>query len=566
MPHVDVRDLGRVREISKVLARHGFGSALQAIGLSSGPVEEDGRPWAVRARNVLVDLGPTFVKLGQVLSVRPDLVPPELIAELQKLQDQVPPAPWEEVLELIEDELHAELGTRFTDFAPVPDASASIAQVHRATLTDGREVAVKVQRPGIKATLKSDLHILTSLAHLAEGTIEVPGLYTPVAIVQEFEQALRSELDFLTEADHCERFRALIADDPRLAAPVVHRGLSTSRLLVMERLEGVPLSTIGPDDPRADSLVQTLIEATFSQVFDHGFFHGDPHPGNLFVLDDGRLAWLDFGLCGTLTRQMQDTLIACFTSMIFEDAETLAFTVYQAGGTDGRVDLRAFRAEIERLMAKYHGASLAELGDRASLIEFVSVAAQYRIRLRPEFAVLARASSLVDGIVRTLVPNDDIIERLRPQAMRLAAERMQPERVAADLLKLAAQTRGGLRELPTHLNQLMTDLQSGTLEIRTRDPESEVLRDALRDGVLRVTLALCAMALLVSGSVLIAAWGPTVLGLPVVGALGLICLCSAVLLWVGLVTHTLVGEHLRFRALRRRFAGLVRFFVGDGGR
>jgi len=563
VPHVDVRDLGRVRQISTVLARHGFGSALQALGLSTGPVEADGRPWAVRARLVLVELGPTFVKLGQVLSVRPDLVPAELMIELQKLQDQVPPAPWDEVQTLLEEELHAPLQDRFATFDETPIASASIAQVHLATLADGERVAVKVQRPGIADILRSDLHILTSLAHLAEGTLEVPGLYTPVAIVREFEQALKDELDFLAEADHCERFRLLFANEPRVVVPAVYRSLSTSRLLVMEAVDGAPLSTVTAADPRADEAVQILIEATFAQVFDHGFFHGDPHPGNLLLIDDGRLAWLDFGLCGTLTRQMQDTLVACFTALVFEDAETLALTVYGAGGTDGRVDLRAFRAEIERLMTKYHGASLSELGETASLVEFVAVAARYRIRLRPEFAVLARACSLVDGIARTLIPDDDIVERVKPQARRLAAERLQPDRVAADLLKLAAQTRGGLRELPTQLNQLMTDLQSGTLEVTTRDPDAELVRDALRDGVLRITLALCAMALLVSGSVLLAAWGPTFLGISVAGALGAGCLVAAVVLWVGLVTHTLLGEHLRFRALRRRFAGLVRFFVGD---
>jgi ubiquinone biosynthesis protein len=568
MPHVDVRDLGRVRHITAVLARHGFGSLLLAAGLTSddgGDEAAASGTWAARIRQVLVELGPTFVKLGQVLSVRPDIVPAELMEELATLQDSVPPAPWEEARALLEAELHAPLGEVFQDFDPAPVASASIAQVHLAVLADGREVAVKVQRPGIRDTLRSDLHILYTLAHLAEGRIEVPGVYTPVAIVREFERSLADELEFLEEARNAARFRAQLAGDPRIVVPEVFEARSTSRVLVMERIDGEPISRLGPESEGVGELMDLLIESTFAAVFDHGFFHGDPHPGNLFRTPDGRLAYLDFGLCGTLTPDMRDVLVSAFTALVFQDAESLALTIYRAGGTHGRVDLRAFRGEIERLMHKYHGASLSELG-QASLTEFIQVASSYQIRLRPEFAVLARTASLVDGVARRLIPDADMVARVRPYAQKLMAARLSPDRLAADALRAVVQAQGGFRELPTQLNQLLLDLERGRLSVVARDPEAARLREEVRNAVTRLVLAIGATGTLLSGALLFSAWAPTPLDVPVAGLMGLAALALSAATWATLVTHLLLGEHVQPRDLQRRLLALVRFFVGDRDR
>lgn len=572
MAHIDVRDLGRLTAIGAVLARHGFGGLFRsAIGArapelaeatSNGEAGPATAPWAVRVRSVLVELGPTFVKLGQVLSVRPDIVPQALIDELRTLQDDVPPEPWDAVRPAIEEELARPIDTFFESFEPTCVASASIAQVHFAVLRDGSPVAVKVQRPGIRQVIRSDLHILYTLAHLVEGQIQLPGVYTPVAIVQEFESAILQELDFLQEASAAERFRKNFEKDPGIGAPRVHRPLCSSRLLVMDRVVGTPLSALTREDKRTPELMRRLVDATLRQVFDHGFFHGDPHPGNLFCTEDGRLLFLDFGLCGTLTAEMRDVLVTSLASLVFQDAETLALTIYRVGGLEGHVDLRAFRSEIERLMHKYRGASLRQLSTHASLVEVIELASRYKIRLLPEYAILARAASIIDGMLRGLLPDEDPVELVRPFTARMVSERMAPDRMANDALRMLVQAQGSLRGLPVQVQQLLTDLERGQLTIRTRDQEAEGLREAVRDAAFRLSLALCAMALLTSGALLLATWSPQPYGIPIMAVAGIFLTVTAVMLWLGLVAHTLLGEQLRLRSLRRLSLGVARFFFG----
>ncbi|MCP4805437.1 MAG: AarF/ABC1/UbiB kinase family protein [Proteobacteria bacterium] len=566
MAHIDVRDLGRVREIAGVLTRHGFGGLLQAAGWDQyadvAEIDDDGS-WAVRTREVLVELGPTFVKLGQTLSVRPDMVPQALITELQKLQDDVPPVGWDEAQEVLLSELGCPLDQVFEEVEETSVASASIAQVHLARLVGGEQVAIKIQRPGIQQTIRSDLHILHSLATLLDGRLTLPGVYTPVAIVRELERAILQELDFQQEARNAARFRECFAQDDWVVVPRIHARWTSSRLLVMERIVGVPLSQVADDDGRLRPTLHHLVDATVAQIFEHGFFHADPHPGNLLLTEDGKLAFLDFGLCGSLTADMRDTLVTVIVSLVFQDAETLALCIYHAGGLEGRVDLKAFRGEIERMMMKYHGASLRDLSTQASLVEFIQVASAFQIKLVPEYALLARASSIVDGILRSRAPDSDPVELIRPHAKRLMTERMAPERVSAEMMKMLVQAQGGFKQLPTQLNQLLLDIDRGQLRFITQDPESDLLREEIRNAALRMSLALCAMALLVSGSVLVTTWDPRPLDVPLTFVAGVIALGVAVAMWVGLVTHILLGNQLRPEAWRRRLAAVVRFFAGS---
>lgn len=565
MAHIDVRDLGRVREIAGVLTRHGFGGLLQAAGwdqYAETPEVADTQPWAVRTREVLVELGPTFVKLGQVLSVRPDMVPPALITELQKLQDDVPPVPWDEAEQVLLDELGCPHTDVFEHIETECVASASIAQVHLARLRGGEEVAVKIQRPQIQATIRSDLHILHSLATLLDGRLTLPGVYTPVAIVKELERAILQELDFRQEARNAARFRECFDGEDWVVVPRIHARWTSSRMLVMERIRGVPLSAVEDSDGRLRPTLHRLVDATVAQIFDHGFFHADPHPGNLLLTEDGKLAFLDFGLCGSLTADMRDTLVTVIVSLVFQDAETLALCIYHAGGLEGRVDLKAFRGEIERMMMKYHGSSLRDLSTQASLVEFIQVASQFQIKLVPEYALLARASSIVDGILRSRAPDTDPVELIRPHARRLMTERLAPERVSAELMKVLVQAQGGFKQLPTQLNQLLLDLDRGQLRFVTTDPEAGLLREEIRNAALRLSLALCAMALLISGTLLVMSWDPRPFDLPLNFLAGCVALVVAVGLWIGLVTHTLLGDQLRPDTWRRRAAAVLRFFAG----
>ncbi len=568
MPHIDVHDLGRIRRIATVLARHGFGGLVEGSFASPPPAEtpesnDTGTPWAIRLREVVVELGPTFVKMGQVLSVRADILPAALLVEFQKLQDEVPPVSWDEARSVIEEELGRPVEEIFQEVQSEPVASASIAQVHLGVLPDGRSIAIKVQRPHIREVIESDLHILYTTARLMEGRLTLPGVYTPVAIVQEFEAAIQQELDFFQEARHAARFAGNFREHPEVKVPAIHRELSTSKVLVMDEVSGRPLSALSPGDPGVEIAMEVLVDATLTQVFEHGFFHGDPHPGNLLVQESGQLTYLDFGLCGTLTSEMRDIIITIFTALVFQDADTVAHTAYRIGAVEGRIDLRDFRSEIARLMDKYHGASLEDLSQAATLLEFIEVANRYRIRLPPEYAVLARAASLVDGTLRRLIPEADIIARVEPHARKLMARQLSPEKLTADALKVLVQAQANLRGLPSHMGQVLTDLERGRLELVTRDPESERLRRTLSAAGLQIAVATCAAGALVAGAILLQGFQPELAGLRIAEWLGLALGFAAIMGWCALTLHALVSSQFGPGDLGRTAVGIVRFFLGS---
>ncbi len=562
MAHISVHDLPRVRDVALVLAQHGFGELARIVGVET-KTSASQAPVALRIRLALADLGPTFIKLGQVLSVRPDILPQAVLEELTTLQDNAPTVDFPAIRTLIEEELRAPMDSVFRSFEELPVASASIAQVHIAILLDGREVAVKVQRPGIEKTLRSDLHILYTLARLVEGQVAIPGLYTPVEIVQEFETALAGELDFLQEARAAARFRASHQGVAGIAVPVIHRDLCTRRMLVMERMTGKRLNAIESGSPEGRAAMRRLIESWYLQLFEHGFFHGDPHPGNLMVQDDGTLVFLDFGLTGTLTGEMQDVMTSVFTGLVFKDAESVALAIYRAGATRERVDLKAFRGEVQRMMQKYEGASLAQLSTASSLTEFIEIAARYRIQLPREFAVIARATSIVDGIAKRLLPDVDIVSEVRPLAQRLVAHRFGPERLGADAFRVLQHAQAAFRDVPTQANQLLLDLERGRIAITAKDPEAEELRMEIRHAAIRISLALCALALLISGTILIAPWAPAPWGVPLLAICGIGVCGVASLMFVGLAVHWLFATRFHPRDWRRRALAVVRFFVGE---
>jgi ubiquinone biosynthesis protein len=464
---------------------------------------------------------------------------------------------------VVEEELGRPIDAVFAQFSDVPVASASIAQVHFAVTHDGDEVAVKVQRPGIDRILRSDLHILYTLARLLEG--DTPGLYTPVEIVQEFETALTTELDFLQEANACDRFRINHKDIAGVRAPLIHRALCTRRVLVMERMIGRRLRDLPSGSDDSLHALRRIIETWYYQLFEHGFFHGDPHPGNLLLLDNGQLCFLDFGLTGHLTGEMRDVLTQVFTGLAVRDAESVALAIYRAGAPADRVDLKAFRAEIERMMTKYEGATFARLSERGSLSEFVDLAAQYHIRLPREYAILARATSIVDGMARRMCPDVDIVAEVRPWAQRLVQHRFGPERVGLDALRTLQIAQTAFRDLPTQTNQLLLDLERGRITLNTRDPDADALRAEVRHAGARVALAICGLALGLSGAMLIAPWQPAPFGVPVLPLVGAATVVASAALFVGLAAHWLFATRIHPREWRRRALAVVRFFVAVRG-
>lgn len=568
MPHINVHDLGRLTEIGKVLVRNGFGQIAQGLPIDlSTESDVPNLPLPARVRKTLTELGPTFVKLGQVLSVRPDIVSASMMAELETLQDRVPPVSFEAIKAVLEQELGSELGEHFQSIEETPMASASIAQVHRAVLRSGQTVAVKIQRPEIADRIRSDLHILYTLAHVVTGRLDLPGLYTPVGIVKEFDAAINMELDFLQEGRSISRFRQYFRNHEEITAPEVYTELSTRRVLVMELMEGQPLSVLDPSDKElVEAVMDKVIEATYCQVFEFGFFHGDPHPGNLMRLDDGRLAYLDFGVTGTLTGEMQDTLMSLFVALVYRDADAVALTLYRAGATKERVDLKGFKREVEKLIVKYHGASLETLGDKGTLLDFVEVAAKYKIRLVTEYAVLARAMSLLDGVARRFIPDVDLVAKVGPYAQRLFGQRLGPERLSRDAVRLMQQAQVAVRDVPMQLSQLVMDLQTGELDVGFRDREAAQMRAEIRWAGFRVSLALVAVGSAITGAVMLAplARDLTYKDVPPVPLAGAVLLTLASTLVLGLIAHTFFAARIHPKEWLKRGVSVVRFFLPGG--
>ncbi len=566
MPTFSVGDLPRLRQILAVLNRHGFGRMLVSAGLGEH-VPEAGQgvgpdtPWPRRVRDALVELGPTFVKLGQILSVRPDIVPVALAEELQSLQDRVPPVGFDAVRRVVEEELGRPLEEVFPEFSPEPIAAASIAQVHRAVLPDGTPVAVKVRRPDIVPVITADLRILRALAHLIEGRLNLPGIYTPVGIVNEFEAALSQEVDFHREARNAERFRASLAGPhPDVVVPRVFAERSTLQVMVMELVEGEPVSVLTAADPRGGPLCRKLLEVSYAQVFVNGLFHGDPHPGNLLVLPDGRLGYLDFGLVGVITGEMQQVISSLFLAIVFQDADAFVMAMMRAGASHGPVDVRAFRSDVERLMARFHGASLVTVSERANLLEFLEVAMQHRLALPREYAVLARAAALVYGLTRTLLPDADIVAEVRPLAERLVARALSPEHMAAEAARTLFQARSSLSHVPLQVAHLLGELEAGRLPVLVRDLDAEADRAEIRRASVRIAAAISGAALGVSGAVLLAPAHVTAGGVPLVRVLGVLLILASAWAWIWVFTATHLPPLLRRAS--RRFAGLGRLLVG----
>ena len=513
-PRYQFRDIGRAREILGVLVRHGFGGLVSSLPLgrvpglgrfqdSAGASESH-----IHARERLVrafdDLGPAFVKLGQMLSTRPDVLPADWIDSFAKLQDQVAPFSSEDARRQVEEELGAPIDEIFTAFSEHPVASASMAQVHSAQLPDGTRVAVKVQRPGIERVIRSDINIMYMLAELLEGRLDL-GVYTPGKIVEAFDRAISLEVDFLNEATNGAALADALRGLEGVFVPSIFRAYSTRTVLTLEWVDGHKLSDIRQTRADASVVMDRLIEATYAQLFTHGIFHADPHPGNLVVNDDSELTFLDFGLIGRVTPDMRDTLEGILVGIIFRDADTIARTIYRAGSATGRVTLRDLSADVEVLLQRWGGTTFDEQDTSKIALDIIGLARKHRLRLPEEYAILARTEVTLDGIARGLVPDWDPLEAVRPQATRLAAERLNPQRVGADLVKQFASVGGILRDAPGQLDQILLDLEQGNFLINARTPAVEKLERTIDRVGRAMIFGLGSSALLISASILVAA-------------------------------------------------------------
>jgi len=474
-----VRDLDRLRQIIAVLVRHGFGEMLSRTALGSlvvGKSETGNRALGERVRLVVTDLGPSFVKLGQIMSTRPDLVPAEVILELKKLQDRVPPVPFPEIKTQIETDLGAQIHEVFEAFDETPLASASVGQVHRARirLEDGspRDVVVKVQRPNIKQTSERDMELLFLLAGAIERAVPESRIYSPSKMVSEFDRSISAELDFGLEADHAVRFAKNFEGLPHVRFPKIYRRMSSKRVLVLEFFDGLKVYEAVKRGFDGEDITRTMLSITIKSIFEDGFFHADPHPGNILIMGQSAapvIGMIDLGLVGRLTPQLRDKTIDLMVAAVQEDYRGLADALYAIGTPTKKVDRNAFEAEVTQLAQKYLGKQLAEIEVSALIRDLVNGAQKYGLEIPPDFLMVGKAIMTMEGVGKEISPHFDLYEEMKPYFLKLLQQRYSPEKMLPEILRSLSRISGAATDFPLQAQEILEDLRQGRLELRTKD-------------------------------------------------------------------------------------------------
>jgi len=498
-----VGDLNRMRQILQVLVKHGFGDMLgrarlfERLGLSepTDPGEREAEP-AKRMARVLCELGPTFIKMGQLLSARPDLIPDAYVDALRELQDRAPAISYAQVAKVITDNLGKAPDEIFAEFEREPVASASIAQVHRAVTRDGQTVAVKIKRPGIEHTVRSDLDILYYLANLMEAMIEESGLYNPVGVVREFDRAIGLEMNLQREADNINQFRVNFAKRDMLVLPEPMEALCGKEVLTMSWVEGVHLEEMEAGSELAQKAALNLIEISYLQIFEDGFFHADPHPGNLRFLSDGRVGLLDFGQVGKLTSGMRSSLVLLGLGVVLREPDTLARLVYKIGVKSQRVDLGKLKDDLAKMLEGSLEKTLGEVNTGELLRKIIDLSVHHSVRIPTEYVLISKATCAIDGTVRRLFPDLDPAEVTAPYVRKLMSDRFNIEDMRGGLLRSALQLSSFLNDVPQQLSQILLDLEGGRLSVNVRDPETAKLTRVLRGTGMEIFWGLVAAGLI----------------------------------------------------------------------
>ena len=506
----------RLRRIAAVLAGHGLTSLLAPLGLARlAPLPGRGRgaggtPGPSRPEHLrlaLEELGATFVKLGQVASTRPDLLPPDYQVELAKLQDQAPPVPIEAVRAAIAVELGRPVEAVFARFEAQPLAAASIGQVHAATLPDGTEVAVKVRRPGVVDEVEQDLAVLEHLAAVANRTWAPAARYDLVGLAQEFGETLRAELDYRREGRNAERIAADFAGDPRLHVPRVFWAQSAGGVLTLERLRGIKVDDVGALDAAGiarPALADRAAGVVLDMVFEHGCFHADPHPGNLLVEPDGRIGLLDYGMVGTLDEATREELADVLLAVAVGDGAQLADALLELGVAQGGIDRPWLERDLERLVTRYRDQPLGEIPLRRILAEALDVVRRHGLVLPAKLALLAKTVAMYEALGARLDPTFQLTPVLAPYAERLLRRRFVPARLARRLVLTGLDAARLGATLPAEARRLLVALRRGTLEVGVRPEHVEPLLGRLERLTNRLVLGVLAAAFVNGLAVLLA--------------------------------------------------------------
>ena len=534
------KNIGRIKEIVNVFLRHGFGQFIEQVNLQRfiplrkrlkffkrwPEVEKHTVPQ--RLRMVFSELGPSFMKLAQLLSSRPDLITQEYADEFKKLQDKAPPFPAEEAKQTVESELGVSIKDVFPEFEDTPAAAASIAQVHNATLKSGEKVIVKVQRPDIRERIEADTVILAVIARLMLKYIPESKFFNPAGIVDEFSKTVKKELDFVIESRNAQRFKRNFAENPHICIPKVYTDLLSGRVLVMERLEGVRIDDIKGIQSlglEKSELAKRGVDAYFKMIFEDGFFHADPHPGNVFVMSDGRIALMDFGIVGRLTPEIMENIAGAFLAFFNRDFDGLVNQYIELGLVAEDIDIETFKREFKTdlidICEPLYSLTISEIKIAEYFEILTQVAVKHGLSIPSDLLLMNKTLLILDNIGRQLDPDFNFASAAEPYATKLVKNRMSPERI----LK---RTKENLTEM-------------GDLLINTPKQVSRLLRKTLKDGIRfnvntlgmeklikdidrssnRLALSIIVAAIIVGSSLLIQSGiGGEIFGLPAIGAAG----------------------------------------------
>lgn len=529
------RDFGRVREIAGVLMRYGWSDIAKRLGRGSlirragnamnseASREIMALPSEVRVRLAMQELGPTFVKLGQVLATRPDIFPPNWIAEFAKLQDQVPPVPFEELLPELEKALGKSPFLIFKDLETEAVAGASIAQVHLARLQDDTPVVLKIRRPNVHESIDADLRLLAHLGRLIESEIEEARRFQPGEIIAQFAKSLKRELDLAMEGRNAERFSRNFAEDAYVVFPKIHWEHTSESVLVMDYIDGIPGNDL--QQARAAGLDLPLLgergaNAVLKMVLIDGFFHADPHPGNVFYLPDNRLAIIDCGMVGRVTLERRGEIADLLAALVSRDIDSLRDILIAWAG-DAMVDEEKLGADVDEFICTYDNAPLKHVRFSVLLNDLTTIMRENHLSVPPDLTMLFKALITLEGLGRQLDPDFQIVAHLTPFVRQIIVERYMPGTLIKRGRRGLAGLASALTDLPADVSQVLREAARGRLKLNLDLKRLDHFGHQLDHSTNRLTMALIAAALIVGSSIVMTVkGGPTIFGLPAFGFMG----------------------------------------------
>jgi ubiquinone biosynthesis protein len=512
------RNLNRYRQILTILFKFGFGDLIELLKIDQyievglqlisknrrHPIEKLSR--AERVRMAFEELGPTYVKLGQVLSTRPDLIPVEFTKELSKLQDKVAPFSFNAVKMTIEEEFGRPLEDLFASINETPFASASIGLVHSAQLEDGEMVAVKVQRPGIKKTIEIDLEIMLHMATLVERNIKEMALYRPVKIVEEFARTLEREIDYTIEAGSIERFARQFLTDPNVYIPKVYRDMSTDRVLTMELVDGIKVSEIDKlEAAELDLKIITNRGADFylKQVFELGFFHADPHPGNIFILPENIICLIDYGMTGTVNRETREDFVDLIDGIIHRQEAKVTQVLLKLTQWEEEPPIKQLERDVSDFMGQHLYKPLKEIEVGKLLSHLLDLASRHFLIIAPDIFLMMKTLTMMEGVALALDPDFDMIAQAKPFIKRIKLARFHPERIADDMLQLGSQLLQFGRQFPKDLLEITRLMRQQKLALKMEHKGFEtmlVTHDRISN---RISFSIIIAALIIGSALIV---------------------------------------------------------------